>query len=125
MPRLAFASLSLAPLLLAAQPAAAQGADFYVMQYNFGVRDLNKELDEIQRLRERMSEERDFGAGCKLLGSSIYHLGEAKRLLVRIAEYADKLGETGDYNAAVEKHNALLEILPVQEADYARLCANR
>lgn len=124
MRRLTALCLPLATLLLlaGAQPVAAQGADFYVQQYNFASRDLSRELSTIQDLRERMSGERDFAVGCDLLGSVIYHLEESQRILKRMLEYLDQLGDVDAYNASVTDYNNVVEDLNGSRDDYARLC---
>ena len=48
-------TLALLALLAAAQPAAAQGQDFYVQQYNSSARELSNHFSELRSLRERMS----------------------------------------------------------------------
>lgn len=119
--------LPLAPLFLvaAAQPAAAQGESFYIQQYNFAARDLNRQLSEIQDLRSRMQGERDFTVGCNLLSSVIYHLEESQRILKNMLEYLDQLGDVDAYNSSVTDYNNMVEDLNSSRDDYARLCANR
>ena len=124
MRRLTALCLPLAPLLLlvGAQPAAAQGRDFYLQQYNSAARELSRELGTIQDLRERMNGERDFTVGCDLLGSVIYHLEESQRILKRMLEYLDWLGDVDAYNSSVTDYNNVVEDLNGSRDDYARLC---
>lgn len=127
MRRLTAIFLPLAPLFLVAgaQPAAAQGESFYVQQYNFSARDLNRELNEIQNLRSQMRGEQDFTVGCRLLGSVIYHLEESQRILKNMLGYLDQLGDVEAYNSSVTDYNNVIEDLNSSRDDYARLCADR
>jgi hypothetical protein len=115
--------LPLALSLLAAPPAAAQGEDFYVQQYNSAARDLSRNFSELQSLRERMHRERDFTVGCGLLSSVIYRLEEMQRILKTMLEYLDQLGDVDAYNSSVTDYNNLVEDLNGSRDDYQRLCS--
>lgn len=112
-------------LVAGAQSAAAQGESFYVQQYNFSARDLNRELNEIENLRRQMRGEQDFTVGCRLLGSVIYHLEESQRILKNMLGYLDQLGDVDAYNSSVTDYNNVIEDLNSSRDDYARLCEGR
>ena len=115
-------TLALLALLAAAQPAAAQGQDFYVQQYNSSARELSNHFSELRSLRERMSGERDFKVGCGLLGSVVYELEAMQRILKDMLRYLDQLGDVEAYNSSVTDYNNLIEDLNSSRDDYARLC---
>ena len=115
-------TLALLALLAAGQPAAAQGQDFYVQQYNSSARELSNHFSELRSLRERMSGERDFKVGCRLLGSVVYELEAMQRILKDMLRYLDQLGDVEAYNSSVTDYNNLIEDLNSSRDDYARLC---
>jgi len=114
--------LALLPLLAGGAPAAAQGYDFYVQQYNSSARELGRHFSELQSLRERMHGESDFKVGCGLLSSVIYELETMQRILKDMLGYLDQMGDVDSYNSSVTDYNNLIDDLNGSREDYQRLC---
>lgn len=116
--------LALVQPFAATAPAAAQGEDFYVQQYNSSARELGRHFSELRNLRERMSTERDFTAGCGLLSSVIYELEQMQGILKDMLRYLDQMGDVEGYNSSVTDYNNLVDDLNGSRDDYQRLCAS-
>jgi hypothetical protein len=123
--RAAALSAALSAILSLGTPALAfaQGQDFYIMQYNSTVRDLNKVIDRINTLKTDMKTEKDFTRGCSMLGSLAYELSQAQILTENMADYAWRAGDDNGHRLAVDQHNAYLEERHYWEGERSRICS--
>ena len=108
--------------IAAAPPVAAQGREFYVMQYNSSIMEFNKAVGRINALKTEMNSERDFTRGCSMMNELISELAEAQILAEKLADYANQLGEADDHRQAVDLHNAYLEERHHWEGERNRIC---
>lgn len=102
--------------------AVAQGRDFYLMQYNSTVRDMNKVVDRINSLKTDIKTEKDFTRGCSMLASLISDMKEAQILTEGLAGYAYQIDDMENHRAAVDQHNAYLEERRFWEEQRDRMC---
>jgi hypothetical protein len=102
--------------------AVAQGRDFYLMQYNSTVRDMNKLVDRINALKTDIRTEKDFTRGCSMLADLIYEMKQAQILSEKLADYAYQIDDMESHRNAVDQHNAYLEERRFWEEQRDRMC---
>lgn len=111
-------------LALAAQPALAQGRQFWIMQFNSTKVDLNKAIDRAAELRNQLRSVDDNATGCRLSRSLRSTLSDIQIHAEKIANAAGQLGDDEAHRAAVDLHNAALEERKRMESGILVQCAN-
>lgn len=109
---------------LAAQPARAQGRQFWIMQFNTTKVDLNKAIDRAADLRNQLRSVGDNATGCRLSRSLRSTLSDIQIHSEKIANAAGQLGDDEAHRAAVDLHNAALEERKRMEGGILVQCAN-
>jgi hypothetical protein len=111
-------------LALAAQPAWAQGREFWIMQFNTTKVDLNKAIDRAASLRDQLRGVGDNATGCRLSRDLRMTLSDIQIHSEKIADAAARLGDDDSHRAAVDLHNAALEERHRMESGILVQCAN-
>ena len=106
-------------------PAAADD-NWALFQYNSSLRSLRVELAAATRLREELANfHGDRAQGCSLVTQSLYHLREAKRLLLIMLDSTKQIDDVDSYNNVVTNYNNVANHINLHQDFYDRSCAGR
>lgn len=122
---------TVAPLLILAGclslPATGRADDNWALfQYNSSLRSLRVELAAAASLREELANfHGDRAKGCGLVTQSLYHLREAKRLMLIMLDSTRKIDDVESYNNVVTNYNNVANHINLHQDFYDKNCAGR